>query len=214
MDWRTTDERFNTDAEILDGHEAGFGPLAGTAHPTLEPSGHRRVRLGAALFDDLQMARATRGRFGGDFAAQRGDRMNNHFSAEASLVVAAKDTARHIALAPCDAFPEVFATSRMIALMELAAARAMKPLLGEGQLSVGVSLNVRHTAATPVGSNVRAMATYLRTEAKLMHFQVEAFDDAGSIGSGEHARAIVDTGRLLSGAERRRGPSLPKSNRA
>jgi fluoroacetyl-CoA thioesterase len=142
--------------------------------------------------------------------------MNNHFSAEASLVVAPKDTARHIALAPSDAFPEVFATSRMIALMELAAARAMKPLLGEGQLSVGVSLNVRHTAATPVGSNVRAMATYLRTEAKLMHFQVEAFDEAGSIGSGEHARAIVDTGRLLSGAERRREstPNNPKSNRS
>jgi fluoroacetyl-CoA thioesterase len=139
--------------------------------------------------------------------------MTNHFSAEASLVVAPKDTARHIALAPSDAFPEVFATSRMIALMELAAARAMKPLLGEGQLSVGVSLHVRHTAATPVGSKVRATATYLRTEAKLMHFRVEAFDEGGTIGSGEHARAIVDTGRLLSGAERRRGFSSTTTNR-
>jgi fluoroacetyl-CoA thioesterase len=138
--------------------------------------------------------------------------MNNTFAAEACLVVTPQDTARHIALAPSDAFPEVFATSRMIALMELAAARAMKPLLGEGQLSVGVSLQVRHTAATPVGSNVRAMATYLRTEAKLMHFRVEAFDEAGSIGSGEHARAIVDTGRLLSGAERRRGFSSTTTN--
>ena len=46
------------------------------------------------------------------------------------------------ALAPTDAFPEVFSTSRMIALMELAAARAMRPLLGEGQLSVGVSIMV------------------------------------------------------------------------
>jgi fluoroacetyl-CoA thioesterase len=133
--------------------------------------------------------------------------MNNSFSAEAGIVVTRGDTANNLALAPGDSFPEVFATSRMIALMELAAARAMKPLLGEGQLSVGVALNVRHTAATTVGSNVRAIATYLRTEAKLMHFQVEAFDEAGSIGSGEHARAIVDTGRLLSGAERRREPT-------
>lgn len=130
--------------------------------------------------------------------------MNHAYFAEADITVTTQDTARNIALVPSDSFPEVFATSRMIALMELAAARAMKPMLEEGQLSVGVMLHVRHTAATPVGSNVRAVATYLRTEAKLIYFKVEAFDEAGSIGSGEHARAIVDTARLLSGAERRR----------
>ena len=135
--------------------------------------------------------------------------MNNNFSAEAGIVVTTHDTARNISLAPTDSFPEVFSTSRMIALMEIAAARAMRPLLGERQLSVGVVLNVRHTAATPVGSNVRAVATYLRTEAKLMHFHVEAFDDAGSIGVGEHARAIVDTDRLLAGAARRRRADTP-----
>jgi fluoroacetyl-CoA thioesterase len=132
--------------------------------------------------------------------------MNNSFSAEASLIVTAEDTARHIALSPGDAFPEVFATSRMIALMEVAAARAMRPLLGAGQLSVGVSLSVRHTAATPVGSRVHAVATYLRTEAKLMHFRVEAFDESGPIGAGEHSRAVIDAARLLNGAGRRRKP--------
>jgi predicted thioesterase len=130
----------------------------------------------------------------------------DNITAEADFVVTPSDTARNIALSPTDACPEVFATSRMIALMELAAARAMRPLLGDGQLSVGVSLNVRHTAATPVGSTVRAVATYLRTEAKLLHFRVEAFDDSGSIGVGEHSRAIIDSARLVSGAERRRKP--------
>ncbi|HYJ41487.1 MAG TPA: hotdog domain-containing protein [Steroidobacteraceae bacterium] len=132
--------------------------------------------------------------------------MDSNLSAEASIVVTVQDTASRIALAPTDSFPEVFATSRMIALMELAAARAMMPLLGEGQLSVGVSINVRHTAATLPGSHVRAVATRISTEAKLMYFRVEAFDEAGLIGTGEHARAIVDTTRLISGAERRRKP--------
>jgi fluoroacetyl-CoA thioesterase len=136
--------------------------------------------------------------------------VNNSFSAEAGLVVAPEDTARHIALSADDAFPEVFATSRMIALMEVAAARAMRPLLGAGQMSVGVSLNVRHTAATLVGGQVRAVATYLRTEAKLMHFHVEAFDEAGSIGAGEHARAVIDTARLLNGAARRKSNTSSK----
>jgi fluoroacetyl-CoA thioesterase len=139
--------------------------------------------------------------------------LNDNITAEATLVVADEDTAQHIALAAEDAFPEVFATSRMIALMEVAAARAMHSLLGDGQLSVGVSLDVRHTAATPVGSRVRAVATYLRTEAKLLRFRVEAFDDAGPIGSGEHTRAIVDASRLLAGAQRRRA-SAPVSSSA
>jgi hypothetical protein len=70
MDWRTSDEqaRNEINAERLDGREAGLGALARTAHPTLEQAGHRRIRLGATLFDDLQVARGIRGRFGGDVA--------------------------------------------------------------------------------------------------------------------------------------------------
>jgi predicted thioesterase len=132
------------------------------------------------------------------------DMLDDEYSAEASLVVATRDTARQLALEPGDSFPEVFATSRMIALMEVAAARAMRPMLAGGELSVGVSLQVRHTAATPVGARVRAVATFLRGDAKVAHFGVQAFDDAGLIGEGEHARAVIDTRRLLAGAERRR----------
>jgi hypothetical protein len=36
-------------------------------------------------------------------------------------------------------------------------------------------------------------------------FEVEAFDDAGPFGAGEHSRAIIDTERLLEGSARR-GP--------
>jgi predicted thioesterase len=124
-------------------------------------------------------------------------------SAEATLTVAQSDTAEAVAISGEDAFPAVFATSRMIALIEVAAARAMRTLLEPGQLSVGVALSVEHRAATPVGGHVRAVATYLRPEGKLYRFKVEAFDDAGAIGGGEHTRAIVSTERLLAGAAKR-----------
>ena len=124
-------------------------------------------------------------------------------SAQASLTVRTTDTAQALSLSPDDSFPAVFATSRMIALMELAAARLMKPMLGPEELSVGVSVNVRHTAATPVGGTVRAVATYFAPEGKLFRFKVEAFDEAGPIGEGEHTRAIVATERLMAGAARR-----------
>lgn len=42
--------------------------------------------------------------------------------------------------------------------MEVVAARAMAPILDEGELTAGVSINVTHTAATPPGATVRASA--------------------------------------------------------
>ncbi|MFB3918302.1 MAG: thioesterase family protein [Terriglobales bacterium] len=119
---------------------------------------------------------------------------------EASLVVTDRDTASAISISEQDRFPEVFATSRMIALMEVAGARAMAKLLSSGQLSVGVVVNVRHFAATPKNTKVSATATYLGMEGKFYKFRVEAFDPAGKVGEGEHLRAIIDTERLLQGA--------------
>lgn len=103
-----------------------------------------------------------------------------------------------------DEFPAVFATSRMVALMEVAAARILAPFLEEGELSVGVTVDIAHSAATPPGATVTATATLLRVEGKLFVFEVSATDDAGEIGRGTHKRAVVLTSRLVEGAERRR----------
>jgi len=125
-------------------------------------------------------------------------------TAEADLTVELSDTAAALSISAEDSFPEVFATARMVAIMELAAARVLRPHLSEGELSVGVSLDVRHTAATPVGSAVKAVATYLGPEGRLFRFKVEAFDDAGPIGEGTHTRAIISNERLLAGAAKRK----------
>jgi predicted thioesterase len=124
---------------------------------------------------------------------------------EARFTVRPSDSATALEISPEDSFPDVFATSRLVAYMETAATRLMRPLLGPGQHSVGVLVSIKHTAATPVGGNLRTVATYLGAEGKLFRFKVEAFDDAGPIGDGEHTRAIVDTSRLLAGAAKR-GP--------
>lgn len=125
-------------------------------------------------------------------------------TSEARMDVRFSDTAQALQLSGADRYPPVFATSRMVALMEIAAARMLNRLLQPGQLSVGVNVDIRHTAATPVGATVRARATYLGEEGKLHRFRVEAFDDAGPIGEGEHTRAIVSTERLMAGAEKRK----------
>ena len=123
--------------------------------------------------------------------------------AEAEMLAGPQEMAKALCLASQDDFPEVWATSRMIGLMEIAAARLMRPTLEPGQLSVGVGINIRHTAATPVNSQVRARATFTGREGKLYAFTIEAFDVAGKVGEGDHTRAIISTERLLAGATAR-----------
>ncbi|MFM9913428.1 MAG: thioesterase family protein [Methylophilaceae bacterium] len=124
-------------------------------------------------------------------------------AATASLITSESDLASSLSLEPQDQYPQVLSTSRMIALMEIAASRVMRPLLQTGQLSVGVGVNVTHLAATPLGAEATATATFLGMEGKLYKFNIEAHDAGGLIGKGEHTRAIVDVARLQQGATKR-----------
>lgn len=126
--------------------------------------------------------------------------------ATAEWIVRDSDTAA--SMAPegrGDLFPAVFATARMVALMETAGAILLAPHLGLGEQSVGVVVEVSHTAATPVGSRVRATARYLGHDGKLYVMEVVAEDEGGEIGRGIHKRAIIDVRRLVGGARRRNG---------
>ncbi len=124
-------------------------------------------------------------------------------TATAQLTVGSSDLANTLNLEPGDAFPPVFATSRMVGLMEVAAARVLRPHLREGETSVGVSVEVVHSAATPPGVTVTATARFVGREGKLFLFEVSAADNAGEVGRGTHKRAVVSAERLVAGAARR-----------
>lgn len=124
-------------------------------------------------------------------------------TASVELLVEGQDLASSISRESEDKFPPVFATARMVALMETAAARALSPFLESNELSVGVFIQVSHTAATPPGIKVTANARYLGREDKLFIFEVWAEDLGGEIGCGIHKRAVVNVDRLLAGATRR-----------
>jgi fluoroacetyl-CoA thioesterase len=131
--------------------------------------------------------------------------------ASATLHVAQADLASAIGPDSGDAFPDVLATARLVALMEIAAARVLRPHLGPGELSVGVSVDIAHTAATPPGATVTATAHLTGREGKLFVFEVQARDGGGEIGHGTHRRAIVGHQRLLDGALRRNDGEPPRS---
>ncbi len=68
---------------------------------------------------------------------------------------------------------------------------------------MGVTVDIIHSAATPVGAKVTATANYRGRDGRLFVFDVIAHDPAGQVGRGTHKRAIISRERLLSGAARR-----------
>jgi len=91
----------------------------------------------------------------------------------------------------------VYATPCLAALMEGAACEAIENGLGENETTVGIELNLQHTAATPVGMEVTAKAEVTALEGKIITFAISAFDEAGPIGNAVHKRALVNAQRFL-----------------
>jgi len=102
-----------------------------------------------------------------------------------------------------DIFPKVFATSKMIALMEIAASRVLKKFLSNSECSVGIEININHISPTTIGATVRAQAILIDFVDHIFTFTVKAFDESGLIGEGTHKRSIVNIERLERGALRK-----------
>ena len=98
-----------------------------------------------------------------------------------------------------------FSTPAMIGLMENAAFAATKDLLPPTQTTVGVEVNIKHLAATPVGMTVRAHAELAHVDGRKLLFKVEAWDDVEKIGEGTHARFVVDVARFNKRMGEKRG---------
>jgi fluoroacetyl-CoA thioesterase len=90
----------------------------------------------------------------------------------------------------------VLATPVMINVIEAAALAAVEHLLPTGHQSLGIHLDVSHTAATPIGLRVTATAEVLHVEGRTITFRVEARDEFEPIGGGSHQRVVVSVERF------------------
>ena len=90
----------------------------------------------------------------------------------------------------------VLATPVMINLIEAAALAAVEHLLPAGHQSLGIQLDVTHTAATPVGLRVTATAEVSQVQGRTITFRVAARDEFEPIGGGTHRRVVVSVSRF------------------
>ena len=124
-------------------------------------------------------------------------------SAATSIEVTREMTVAHFV----ETMPEVYGTPIMIFHMESVSGEAIHKYLPEGWVSVGVLVNVRHLAATPVGSTVTIRSKVLSVEENAITFAVEAHDGVEKIGEGTHVRAAVQLDRFMKRMSKKSGES-------
>jgi fluoroacetyl-CoA thioesterase len=89
------------------------------------------------------------------------------------------------------AMPGVFATGFMVGLMEWACLEVIKDHLDDGEGSLGIDINVDHSAASLPGQTVTVEAECTAVEGRRVTFKVVAHDGVDRIGQGTHRRMIV-----------------------
>ena len=94
-------------------------------------------------------------------------------------------------VADFQAMPAVFATGFMVGLVEWTCMQLLAPHLDPGEGSLGVHVDVSHTAATPPGMTVTVEAECLAVDGPRITFRVKAHDGVDPIGEGKHQRFIV-----------------------
>jgi fluoroacetyl-CoA thioesterase len=96
---------------------------------------------------------------------------------------------------------DIFSTPSMISLMEQTSVKLTKPYLNENEQSVGIHVDVRHTAATRIGQSVTVTAEILEVKDGKIRFAVTATNDQGvKIGEGRHRRAVINQKKFAGGA--------------
>ena len=110
----------------------------------------------------------------------------------AELIVAPEHTAPFVGSGRI----AVLATPVMINVIEAAALTAIEHLLPSGHQSLGIHLDIRHFAATPVGLRVVATAEVVEIEGRTITFRVDVRDVHEAIGGGTHQRVVVSVARF------------------
>jgi len=98
---------------------------------------------------------------------------------------------------------EVLSTHRVVLLMEQASRNAIEKCVPDKSMTVGTMINIRHLAATPLGSKVRAEAYLKRVDGRRLLFDVVAYDEFEKIAEGENEHLLVSVYGFLERVQRK-----------
>lgn len=87
--------------------------------------------------------------------------------------------------------PAVVSTPHLVGFLERTARQTLAPHLEPDERSVGVELDLKHLAPTPVGQTIHCTARVIGVEGARVMFQIEARDNREVIVRGLHKRAVI-----------------------
>ena len=91
-----------------------------------------------------------------------------------------------------DGMPAVLSTPNLLGLLERTARESLHPFLEADERTVGVEIELRHLAPTPLGARVTLTTRVIRADGTQVTFQVEARDEQEVIARGVHKRAVIN----------------------
>jgi fluoroacetyl-CoA thioesterase len=92
-----------------------------------------------------------------------------------------------------DGMPAVVSTPNLIQFLERTARHTLAPHLDADERTVGVEIDIKHLAPTPIGQTIHCRAQVISAEGRQFTFQIEARDDHEVIVRGLHKRAVIRT---------------------
>jgi len=108
--------------------------------------------------------------------------------------------------------PRVLATGYMVGLIEWTCIQAVNPHLEwPREQTVGIGINVSHSAATPVGLTVTVHVRLEEVQGRRLIFRVSAEDGIDRISAGSHERFVIDAPRFNESAATKAGKAQSES---
>lgn len=93
-----------------------------------------------------------------------------------------------------DGMPAVLSTPRLVGLIERTARESLYPFLETDERTVGMEIEIRHLAPTPLGASVTCLTRVIQVDGSQISFQFEARDSHEVIARGLHKRAVIRVG--------------------
>lgn len=91
----------------------------------------------------------------------------------------------------------VLSTPHLIGWMEDTSQKSVMPFMQPGESTVGISITMKHKAATPVGMWVRVQSEVMAIDGRRITFKVNAWDEVDEIGECIHERYIINDARFM-----------------
>ena len=99
----------------------------------------------------------------------------------------------------------LMSTPSMVAILISASAKLLNPLVPEGSITVGGSVELRHEQPTLLGEKVWMVVTVRQVNDNRISLDFIASDKSGVIARGKHERFVVKGENVLDAAYKRLG---------